>query len=161
MIKIRPAEEKDFAEINHIFKNVIAKGDTYVNRAETTANESYAKWMDKKSKTFVAENERKIVGAYLLRPNQIDRGSHIANASYIVDENTRGIGVGKALGLHSIEKAKELNYKAIQFNFVVSTNTVAVKLWQSIGFEIIATIPQAFNHEALGYVDAFVMFKKL
>jgi L-amino acid N-acyltransferase YncA len=160
-MNIRPATAKDFPEIWHIFQSIITKGDTYVNRAETTQDEALSKWMDKKAKTFIAENNGKIVGAYLIRPNHLDRGSHIANASYIVDENTRGIGVGKALGLHSIATAKELNYRAMQFNFVVSTNTAAVKLWQSIGFEIIGTIPQAFNHGTLGYVDAYIMFRKL
>ncbi len=160
-VKIRLAEEKDFDEIWRIFKTIIAKGDTYVNRADTTKDEAYAKWMNKKAKTFVAEINGKIAGASLVKPNQIDRGSHIANASYIVDENLRGIGIGKALGTHSIAIAKELGYKAMQFNFVVSTNVAAVKSWQSVGFKIIGTIPKAFDHKDLGYVDAYVMFLDL
>ena len=161
MIKIRPATEKDFDEIWRIFKSVIADGDTYVNRADTTEDEAYAKWFDKNAKTFIAEINGKILGAYLLKPNQVDRGSHIANASYIVDANSRGTGIGKALALHSIATAKEFGYLAIQFNFVVSTNIAAVNLWKSVGFKIIGTIPQGFKHEALGYVDAYVMFLKL
>jgi L-amino acid N-acyltransferase YncA len=160
-MNIRPATTKDFPEIWRIFHSVIAKGDTYVNRAETTEDEARAKWLNKNSKTFVAEKDEKILGAYLVKPNQLDRGSHIANASYIVDENTRGMGVGKALGLHSITTAKELGYKAMQFNFVVSTNSAAVNLWQSIGFEIIGIVPEGFNHATLGYVDAYIMFRKL
>ena len=160
-IKITPATEKDFAEIWRIFQSVIVKGDTYVNRAETTKDEARAKWMSKSAKTFIAKIDGKILGAYLLKPNQVDRGSHIGNASYIVDENCRGLGVGKALALHSIHFAKEAGYKAIQFNFVVSTNSAAIKLWQSVGFRIIGTIPQAFNHKDLGYVDAYIMFREL
>ena len=132
MINIRPATEFDFDEIYRIFKSVIAGENTYVNRADTTKEEVHAKWMDKKSKSFVAEIPgevtKKIVGVYLIKPNQVDLGSHIANASYIVDENTRGAGVGKALALHSIAKAKELGYRAMQFNFVASTNEAAVNL---------------------------------
>lgn len=161
MIKIRQATESDFLEIWRIFQNVIAKGDTYVNRGETTREEAHAKWMNGSAKTFIAKIDDKIIGAYLLKPNQVDRGSHIGNASYIVDKNCRGAGVGKALALHSISQAKIFGYKAIQFNFVVSTNSAAVKLWQSVGFRIIGTIPQAFNHKDLGFVDAHIMFREL
>lgn len=160
-IKIILAKKKDFEEIWRIFKSVISKGDTYVNRPSTTKREAYEKWMNKNGKTFVAKIDDKIVGAYLLKANQVDLGSHVVNASYIVDEEKRGFGIGKALALHSISKAKELNYHAIQFNFVVSTNIAAVKLWKSVGFRIIGTVPKAFKHSTLGYVDAYIMFKEL
>lgn len=169
MIKIRPAIAEDFNAIWKIFKSVIAGGDTYVNRAETTEHEALDKWFATNVKTFVAEIDGKIsgelprgiVGAYLLKPNQVDRGSHIANASYIVDTETRGAGIGKALALHSISTAKELGYLAMQFNFVVSTNIAAVNLWKSVGFKIISTVPKGFKHETLGYVDAYIMFREL
>jgi L-amino acid N-acyltransferase YncA len=161
MIEIRLATESDFDEIWRIFHSVIAGENTYVNRHDTTKDEAYAKWMDKKSKTFVAEISGKIVGVYLLKPNQVDLGSHVANASYIVDAAARGAGVGKALALHSITKAKEFGFHAMQFNFVVSTNEAAVKLWQSVGFKIIGTVPKAFKHTSLGYVDAYIMFLNL
>jgi len=161
IMHIRPAKKEDFDGIWKIFQSVIAKGDTYVNRAETTRDEAYAKWMDEKVKTFIAENDGKIVGAYFLRANQVDRGSHVANAGFIVDENTRGMGVGRTLGLHALATAKELGYRAMQFNFVVSTNFAAVKLWKSLGFRIIGTIPQGFKHQDLGYVDAYIMFQEL
>jgi L-amino acid N-acyltransferase YncA len=161
MIKIRSATAKDFNEILEIFKSVIASGDTYVNRAETTEDETRAKWFAANAKTFVAEIDGRIVGASLLKPNYVDRGSHVANASYIVDTNTRGAGIGKALALHSIATAKKLGYLAMQFNFVVSTNVAAVNLWKSVGFEIIGTIPKGFKHAALGYVDAYVLFRML
>jgi L-amino acid N-acyltransferase YncA len=160
-MKIRPALEKDFAEIWKIFRSVIAGGNTYVNDDATTADEAYEKWMNKKVKTFVAEKDGKVLGAYLIKPNQVGRGSHVGNASYIVSEEARGQGVGKALALHSIETAKESGYKAIQFNFVVSTNAAAVNLWKSVGFKIIATVPKVFNHKTLGYVDAHVMFREI
>jgi len=160
-IKITLATTENFDEIWRIFKSVISTGETYVNDDETTKEEAYAKWMNKSAKTFVAKIGDEIVGVYLIKPNQVDRGSHIANASYIVDENKRGFGIGKSLALHSISTAKELGYKAMQFNFVVSTNKAAVNLWQSVGFKIIGTIPQGFNHKVLGYVDAYIMFREL
>ncbi|MES2961577.1 MAG: GNAT family N-acetyltransferase [Pseudomonadota bacterium] len=160
-MKISLATKKDFPDIWRIFKSVISSGDTYVNRAETTAEAAYEKWMNIAAQTFVARINNQIVGAYLIKPNHVDRGSHIANASYIVDENKRGFGIGKSLALHSIATAKESGYKAMQFNFVVSTNKAAVNLWQSVGFKIIGTIPQGFNHQALGYVDAYIMFREL
>ncbi|MBM3579920.1 MAG: GNAT family N-acetyltransferase [Alphaproteobacteria bacterium] len=160
-MKIRPATEKDFDEIWKIFRDVIATEDTYVNRAETTWDEAYTKWMDKEARILVAELNDKIVGASLLKPNRVDLGSHVANASFIVDVNTRKAGVGKALALHALTTAKSLGYRAMQFNFVVSTNTAAVKLWKSVGFSITGIIPGGFKHKTLGYVDAYVMFKKL
>ena len=160
-MEIELATEKDFEEIWRIFSDVISAGDTYVNGASTRKEDGYKKWMNKDAKTFVAKKSGKIIGTYLIKPNQVDRGSHIANASYIVDKNNRGIGVGKALALHSIATAKELGYKAMQFNFVVSSNQSAVNLWKSVGFEIIGTAPCAFNHQDLGYIDTYIMFKKL
>lgn len=160
-IKIRPSEKKDFDEIWRIFQSVISRGDTYVNRAKTTKDEARAKWENKNAKVFVAEIDEKIVGVYLLKPNYVDRGSHVANASYIVDENFRGAGIGRALALHSISTAKEFGYKAMQFNFVVSTNVAAVNLWKSVGFKVVGIVPKVFSHKDLGYVDAFVMFREL
>jgi ribosomal protein S18 acetylase RimI-like enzyme len=160
-IMIRRAKEQDFASIWKIFKKIIAKGDTYVNRPQTTKSEAYSKWMDKTAKTFVAIIDKKVVGAYLIRDNRVDFGSHIANCSYIVDEECRGLGIGKALGAHSIQTAHKLKYQAMQFNFVVSTNKPAINLWQSLGFRIIGTVPKGFNHLQLGLVDAHIMFREL
>ncbi len=160
-IEIVSAQEKDFEDIWRIFCQVIAGGETYVNDEATTKEDAYNKWFSKSATTFVAKINGKVVGAYLIRSNQVGRGSHIGNASYIVDENARGNGIGKALALDSIHKAKELGYKAMQFNFVVSTNKAAVNLWQSVGFRIIGTIPQGFKHKSLGFVDAYVMFREI
>src|SRR5262245_29961745 len=102
--------------------------------------------MKSPTRSYVALIQDKIVGAYLIKPNQVGLGSHIANAGYMVDPSSRGQGIGEALGRHSIDEAKRLGYRAMQFNLVVSTNTVAVKLWQKLGFELLATLPQAFRH---------------
>ena len=161
-IIIRQIEEKDFEEIHRIFLNIIQKGDSYVNRPNTNREEIYAKWIKNSIPTFAAELDGKVVGAYSLRNNHIDLGSHVANASYIVDENIRGKGIGKKLGEHSLKIAKNLGYKAIQFNFVVSTNKVAVNLWRSLGFNIIGTVPKAYQHQQLKtLVDVYIMHREL
>lgn len=113
--------------------------------------------------TFIYENEDgQIVGTYILKPNQIDLGSHIANASFMVHPKFQGQGIGKKLCEHCLKMAKELGFKAIQFNLVVSTNKAAISVWKRFGFEIIGTIPEAFNNLKLGkLVDAFIMYKKI
>lgn len=161
-LTIRPVKPQDFEDINRIFSNIIKKGDSYLNRPTTTEQEIYKKWIDNGLPTYVAELNGKVVGAYSLRNNHIDLGSHVANASYIVDENVRGQGIGKKLGLHSLEIAKKLGYKAIQFNFVVSTNKPAVALWKSLGFNIIGTVPKAYQHQQLNtLVDVYIMHREL
>jgi len=110
--------------------------------------------------TYVAEGDR-IDGMYKLTPNQRDLGSHVANASFMVAPTSHGRGIGKAMGWHCLKEAKNLGYLALQFNFVVSTNQVAIALWQKLGFAIVGTLPKAFNHQKLGYVDAYVMYRFL
>ena len=161
-IIIRPVEEKDFEEIHKIFSNIIKKGDSYVNRPDTTKEEIYIKWIKNSIPTFVAQSDGRVVGVYSLRNNNIDLGSHVANASYIVDENVRGKGIGKKLGQHSLEIARNLGYKAIQFNFVIATNEVAVNLWKSLGFKIIGTVPKAYQHQQFKtLVDVYIMHREL
>jgi len=110
---------------------------------------------------YVAEENGKILGTYFIKPNQAGLGAHIANCGYMVHPEARGRGLGKQLFDHSWLVAKELDYKGMQFNFVVSTNRVAVKLWKKLGFKIIGTIPKGFNHQQLGYVDAYIMFREI
>lgn len=161
-IKIRLADpNRDFDGIWRIFKDVIATGDTYVNRPETTIDEGRSKWFTAGMQTYIAEFDGKIVGAYFLRKNHPDLGSHVSNAGFIVDKNTRGMGVGKTLVTHALENAKSQGFKGMQFNFVVSTNTVAVNLWKSVGFKIIGTVPGGYNHKQLGFVDSYIMYRDL
>jgi L-amino acid N-acyltransferase YncA len=112
-------------------------------------------------KTYIVEEKNQILGTYIIKPNQIDLGSHIANCSYMVHPNAQGKGIGKLMYEHSIKNANQLGFKAIQFNIVVSTNINAVKLWEKYGFAIIGTIPNGFNHKKLGFVDAHIMYKEL
>jgi GNAT superfamily N-acetyltransferase len=112
-------------------------------------------------KTFVMDDNDEIVGTYIIKPNQIDLGSHIANCGYMVHPKHQGKGIGKLLCEHSLMIAKELGYQGMQFNLVISTNVGAVKLWQQFGFRIIGTVPKAFNHQTLGYVDAYIMYREI
>jgi L-amino acid N-acyltransferase YncA len=155
------AIESDFPSIWNIFKTVIEPGDTYVFDANTSREAAFAYWFETGVTTYVAELENQIVGMYKLVANQRDRGSHVANASFMVDPNYQGRGIGKAMGVHCLQEARNFGYLAIQFNFVVSTNHAAIALWQKLGFSIMGTLPKAFNHKALGYVDSYVMYRSL
>ena len=158
---IRLASEEDMDEVWEIFSSVIRTGDTYVFDPSTPKKDLSKHWFASYMETFVFEEDGKILGTYIIKPNQPDLGSHIANASYMVHPLAHGKGIGKKLCEHSLEIAKELGYQAMQFNIVVSTNEAAVNLWKKYGFEIIGTVPKAFNHQKLGFVDGFIMFKNL
>ena len=110
---------------------------------------------------FVAEDDGLVIGMYKLIPNRIGRGSHVANASFMVDPDAQGRGAGRALGEHCLDEARRQGFDAMQFNFVVSTNEPAVRLWQQLGFKIVGTLPGAFQHPTKGYVDVYVMYRSL
>jgi ribosomal protein S18 acetylase RimI-like enzyme len=144
-----------------IFGEIIRAGDTYVHDETTTFEQFEADWCGRGGEQWVAVVGSRIVGGYTLRPNHVGRGAHIGTASYIVATAARGAGVGRTLGEHSLERAGALGFAALQFNFVVSTNTAAVRLWQRLGFRTLATLPRAFDHAQRGPVDALVMFREL
>ncbi len=158
---IREAHLQDYDAVWSIFHQVIQTGDTYVFDPNTRKEDLAKHWFAPYMRTYVAEDKGDILGTYILKPNQIDLGSHIANCSYMVHPQAQGKGVGKLLCEHSIQNAAHLGFNAIQFNLVVSTNTTAVHLWQKFGFTIIGTIPKGFRHLRLGFVDAYIMFKEL
>ncbi len=161
MITIRAANKADFEAIWCIFKRVVAKGDSYVFPMDATQGDARAYWLSADFKTFVAILDGAVVGMYKLRPNNIGLGAHVSNASFMVDPEFQGHGVGKAMGLHCLDEARRDGYLAMQFNFVVSTNEPAVKLWQQLGFEIVGTLSKSFQHTAMGLVDAYVMYRFL
>jgi ribosomal protein S18 acetylase RimI-like enzyme len=153
---------KDYDGIWDIFSRVIESGDTYVFDPNTPKEALRKHWFADYIDTFVAIDEADtIAGTYIIKPNQIDLGNHIANCGYMVNPSYQGRGIGKLLCAHSIEFARQKGYSAIQFNIVVSTNTKAVKLWKTFGFEIIGTTPKGFRHQELGMVDTYIMFKDL
>src|SRR5499426_1268435 len=148
---IRPAQPADWNQMWPIFKAVVATGTTYVFSPDTSHDEAQAYWIGPGIASWVAEEQGSIVGMYKLIPNRRDLGSHVANASFMVAQSAHGRGIGRAMGEHCLNEARRAGYQAMQFNFVVSTNTGAVHLWQELGFTILATQPKAFNHATLGY----------
>ncbi|MGO9830515.1 MAG: N-acetyltransferase family protein [Myxococcaceae bacterium] len=160
-VELRTATPRDAQALWSLFSAILAEGTTYAADEKTSEATFLADWFGRGGEQWVAEAEGRLVGAYTLRSNQPGRGAHIATASYGVVAAARGLGVGLALGTHSIERAQALGYAALQFNFVVSTNTSAVRLWKRLGFEVLATLPGAYRHAALGAVDAYVMWRSL
>jgi L-amino acid N-acyltransferase YncA len=158
---IRPAGEDDFDGMWDIFRAVVQGGDTYVFAPDTPPSVAREYFLGPDIQSWVAEDDGHIVGMYKLIPNRRDRGSHVANASFMVHPDAHGRGIGRALGEHCLEEARKTGYQAMQFNFVVSTNTPGVALWQKLGFNIVGTLPRAFNHAKLGLVDAYVMHRFL
>lgn len=160
-MNIRHATEGDFAAMWAIFQGVIASGTTYVFDPGTSAEDAHAYWFGPGVSSYVIERDGCVIGMYKLVANRRDLGSHVANASYMVDPARQGAGAGRAMGLHSLGEARRAGFLAMQFNFVVSTNEAAVRLWKSLGFSIVGVLPGAFRHRELGYVDAYVMHRFL
>ena len=161
MITIREYREEDKEQIWEIIKSVISAGDTYVFAPDSPKEKMLEYWCGADKKTYIAVSENKIVGTFYLKDNQPDLGSHIANAGYMVSPEAKGKRVGRQMAEFSLEEAKKLGYKAMQFNFVVKSNEVAIRLWQSLGFEIIGEIPEAFNHAEKGLTNAYIMYRQL
>lgn len=158
---IRPARSSDAAAIWTILEPIIRAGETYALPRDMTEEDAVAYWMGADKETFVAEEEGLPVGTYFLRVNSRDGTGQVANCAYMTAQNAMGRGVGRRMCEHSFEQARARGYRAMQFNLVVSTNERAVRLWQSLGFEIVGTLPGAFNHPQHGEVDAFVMYRRL
>jgi len=160
-LTIRQAAEVDFDAIWGIFHHVVQSGDTYAFSPETTRSQAHDIWMTPPATPYVVEIDGRIGGTYILKPNQPDLGSHIANAAYVVHPENRRQGVGEAMCRHSIETARHAGYRAIQFNLVVSSNTGAITLWEKLGFHRIGRIPEGFRHPTLGFIDAYIMYRSL
>ena len=181
-MKICVATEADRDAVWRIFHEVVAGGDTYAIDPDTSREQALAYWFRPDTHTYVAKQKsvddgvvvpkkpndfptvvqgRGIVGTYILRPNQSGGGSHVANAAFMVAPDARGQGIGRAMGEHCLSEARRLGFRGMQFNFVVSTNETAVRLWQELGFKVVGTLPAAFRHPEKGYVDVYLMFQSL
>ncbi len=160
-VLIRAATPADEDAVWSIFHAVIAPGDTYVFDPQMSREEALAYWFRPDTHAYVAESGGQVVGSYIFKPNQPALGSHVANAAFMVSPAARGSGVGRRMGEHCLAEARRLGFRATQFNIVVSTNEVAVRLWQQLGFQIIGTLPGAFRHAQRGFVDAYVTFQTL
>ena len=160
-VAIRRAREGDDVPIWAILEPIIREGTTYALPVDMSERDASKYWRAPNHEVFVAESDGQIVGTYFMQPNQAGRGSHVANCGYMTAPWATGRGIARAMREHSLEHAKARGYRAMQFNFLVSTNERAVHLWQSCGFQVVGRLPQAFNHPLHGFVDALVMYRTL
>jgi ribosomal protein S18 acetylase RimI-like enzyme len=158
---IRPARPEDAASIWSIIGPTIRAGETYTLDPHMSEADALAYWLGPDKATFVAEEDDAIVGTYFMRPNQAGGGAHVCNCGYMTSAAATGRGIARRMCQHSLDHARVRGYRAMQFNFVVSTNERAVRLWKSLGFKTVGRLPLAFRHPTRGYVDALVMFQSL
>jgi L-amino acid N-acyltransferase YncA len=161
VLEIRSATSEDRDAIWNIFHAIVAAGDTYAFDPKMSRDEALAYWFRADTHTYVAERDGCVVGTYILKANQPGLGSHVANAALMVASDAQGSGVGRRMAEHCLEEARRFGFRAMQFNFVVSTNTPAIHLWEQLGFKVVGTLPGAFRHPKRGYVDVYVMFHSL
>ena len=161
-MQIRPAAlSADADSVWAILEPTIRAGETYTLPRDMPREEALDYWFAPRHEVFVAEENARILGTYFLQTNQQGGGSHVANCGYVTAPPASGRGVARAMCAHSLDRARERGFTAMQFNFVVSTNERAVALWQTFGFEIVGRLPGAFHHPTVGYVDALVMYRSL
>lgn len=158
---IRPRTAADDGEVWSILEPMIRAGETYALPRDLGRDEALAYFCGPDHEVFVATDEGVTVGTYYLRANQRGGGAHVANCGYVTGAAATGRGVARAMCAHSLDRARARGFRAMQFNLVVSTNERAVRLWQSFGFTIVGTLPEAFAHPTKGFVDAFVMYLRL
>ncbi|WP_375450588.1 GNAT family N-acetyltransferase [uncultured Devosia sp.] len=158
-MQIRPAADADRSAVLAIVAPILAAGETYATPRDWTDDQVLAYWFDPAYDVYVAEVDGRILGTYYLMANRLGGGAHIANCGYMTAPDAQGKGVARAMCSHSLVRAAGRGFRAMQFNHVVSSNTRAVALWQSLGFAIVGTLPAAFKHPVHGYVDSYVMFK--
>lgn len=160
-MNIREATKSDWQSIWPIFSEIVSAGETYAYDPEISAEQAQKIWLEAPRKVFIFEEEGKVLGTYYLKTNQAGPGDHVCNCGYMVSSTARGKGLATSMCEHSQQIAIDLGYKAMQFNFVASSNEGAVRLWSKLGFDTVGCLPKAFNHPKLGYVDALVMYKWL
>lgn len=159
---IRRFEPTDWPQLWPLLQATFQAGDTYAFGPESTEAAIRQAWIESPSRTFVAcGSDGKLLGTYFIKPNQPGLGAHVCNCGYIVAPEAQGQGIATAMCEHSQAEAVALGFRAMQFNLVVATNERAVRLWQRLGFSVVGSLPGAFNHRRLGYVDALVMYKEL
>ena len=160
-MRIRPAVEGDGDAVWSIIGPMIAAGETYALPRAWSRMEALAYWFAPENEVFLIEEEGRPLGTCYLKANRLGGGAHIANAGFATAERARGRGAARAMGEHLLAYAPSRGFRAMQFNFVVGSNTPAVRLWTSLGFETLCRVPEAFDHPTLGLVDALVMFRRL
>lgn len=158
---IRRFQDADWSGLWNVLEPVFRAGETYPLAPDISKADARTVWIDTPTLTFVVEHQDKIIGSYYIKPNQSALGAHVCNCGYVTSPDARGMGVASAMCIHSQEAGRELGFLAMQYNLVVATNEAAVHLWQKMGFELVGTLPRAFNHKKLGLVDAHIMYKEL
>jgi ribosomal protein S18 acetylase RimI-like enzyme len=161
MLTVRPARAGDLDAIWSILEPVIRAGETYPLPRDLSREDALAYWLSDKHEVFVAEDDGVVVGTYYLRANQPGGGSHVANCGYMTASTATGRGVANAMCAHSLERARSRAFRGMQFNFVVSTNDRAIRLWHRNGFLIVGRLPKVFLHPERGYTDAYIMYREL
>ncbi len=161
LMLIRPALDSDAEGIWRVLGPTLAAAETYALPSDMSREQALAYWSAPGHEVFVAEERGVILGTYFIRPNQLGGGAHVANCAYMVAPAATGRGIAQAMGEHSFEHARSRGFLAMQFNFVVSSNERAVRLWEHAGFKRVGLLPKAFRHPTLGLVDAFVMHRFL
>lgn len=159
---IRPMTEADWPQVWPFFDEIVQAGETYAYPLDLTSEQARVLWtMRPPGQTVVHEDAGSILGSATMGPNRPGRGSHVGTASFMVAPAARGRGVGRALGEYVVQWHRDHGFDAIQFNAVVETNDAAVRLWRSLGFEIVGTVPEAFDSRAHGRVGLHVMYLPL
>jgi len=162
VVIIRQATDEDWPLIYPMYAAIMAEGKTYAFPEGQSLDEARPWWMEPRpGQTVVAVSDGSIVGSAKMGANRPGRGSHVATASFLVDPACQGQGIGRALGEYVLDWCRSAGFASIQFNAVVETNGPAVRLWQSLGFAIIGTVPAAFNHPEHGLVGLHVMYRPL
>jgi len=158
---IRPAGPADANAIWAILEPTIRAGETYTLPRDMDREQALAYWLSPEHTVFVAEENSEVLGSYYLRANQRGGGAHVCNCGYMTAALASGRGVATAMCEHSLKYARSQGFRAMQFNFVVSTNQVAIRLWEKFGFVTVGRLREAFLHPTFGYVDALVMYRTL
>ena len=158
---IRPAGPSDSNAIWAILEPTIRAGETYTLPRDLIRDDALAYWFSTEHTVFVAEQDGEVLGSYYVRANQKGGGAHVCNCGYMTAAWASGRGVATAMCEHSLEYARSQGFRAMQFNFVVSSNRPAIHLWQKLGFAIVGRLPEAFLHPGLGYVDGLVLYRAL
>jgi ribosomal protein S18 acetylase RimI-like enzyme len=160
-LAIHPATEKDRDAIWEILEPMIREGATYTLPRDMGKRQALEYWFAADNETFAWRENGAVLGTYFLKANQQGGGAHVCNCGYVTSAAAQGRGIARQMCLHSLERARERGFRAMQFNFVVSTNEHAIKLWSSLGFTTVGRLPLAFEHPKLGFVDALVMYRAL
>jgi GNAT superfamily N-acetyltransferase len=162
LMQIRPFEPGDWPAVWSLLEPVFRAGETFPHDPAIPEEQARRLWVEQAQVVMVAADAAwRLVGTYYLKPNSLCLGAHVANAGYVVAEHVRRRGIGSRLCQHSLQTARLLGFRLMQFNLVVSTNTAGIRCWQQNGFQIAGTLPKAFRHIQMGYVDALVMVQSL